>query len=220
MAQNPDLPVLTPDFLAASLRQRLNGTMAFPATEIPMSVAGGVWRAGPLRLETPKETITGSLAVDFRDMTVQGRTAVVARVQPEGWSGPPAAAEVTLRGPVSAPVRDIDVSSLANGLTAIAIQRETQRIEVLEQDQRERSFYNRRLRAAEEQRKAEEEERMRQEAATRAAEEQRRRDEQSQRLDLQQRIEEIIRAAPNPASTGGAPPPVRAPLPITPPLVR
>jgi len=214
MAQNLDLSTLTREGLTASLRQKLSGTIALPATEFPMSVAAGVWRAGPIRIATPREEITGALAVDLRDMTMQGRTSVVARMQPPGWSGPPAMAEITLRGPVAAPVRAIDISSLANGLTAIAIQRETERIEALEQDQRERSFHNRRLRAAEEQRKAEEEERRRQEAAARAA------DEQTQRLDLQQRIEEIIRTAPNPASTGGAPPPVRAPLPITPPLIR
>ncbi len=219
LGMNLDLAVLSREGLASTLRQKLNGTLPLPAVEIPMSIATGVWRAGPMRLETPREEFSGSVAVDLRDMTMQGRTSVVARVHPPGWSGPPAMAELTLRGPVAAPMRDLDVSSLANGLTAIAIQRETERIEALEQDQRERSFHNRRLRAAEEQRKADEEERRRREAAARAAEEQRRRDEQAQRLDLQQRIEEIIRATPDRASTGGPPPP-GAPLPITPPLIR
>jgi hypothetical protein len=52
-----------------------------------------------------------------------------------------------LRGPIEAPVREIDSSLLVAGLSAQAIARETERIADLDSDIRERAFFNRRLKA-------------------------------------------------------------------------
>jgi AsmA family/AsmA-like C-terminal region len=191
--------------LAVTLRQRLNGPLALPAGPMPLTIGAGVLRAGPLRVASADEVATTSLALDLKDMSVLARTGLVAREAPKGWSGPLPSADLVLRGPLRNPVREIDVASLANGLTAIAIARETERIEAIEQDQRERGFFNRQLRASEEQRRAEEDARRKLEAARRLAEDQRRKDEAARR------------EAPIPT-----PPPItlEPPLLITPPAVR
>jgi hypothetical protein len=161
--------------------------------------------AGPLRVAGAAEVVTTSVALDLKDMSVFARTGLVAREAPKGWNGPLPGADLVLRGPVRNPVREIDVTSLANGLTAIAITRETERIEAIEQDQRERSFFNRQLRASEEQRRSEEEARRKLEAAKRAAEEQRRREEATRREAPLTTVPPIV---------------LEPPLSITPPAAR
>jgi AsmA family/AsmA-like C-terminal region len=191
--------------LAATLQQRLSGSLALPAGQSPLTIGAGVLRAGPLRAASVDEVVTTSVALDLKDMSVLARTGLVAREAPKGWTGPPPSADLLLRGPVRNPVREIDVASLANGLTAIAIARETERIEAIEQDQRERSFFNRQLRASEEQRRAEEDARRKLEAARRLAEDQRRKDEAARR-------EAPITTAP--------PITLEPPLVLTPPAVQ
>lgn len=208
-----DFAAVTREALTANLERRLSGTIALPAGQTPLALAAGVLRAGPFRVPDGGGEITAQVAVDVKDFTLTARAGYVSRLLPKGWSGPAPSAEVMLRGPWGNPVREIDVSNLANGLTAIAIQREQERIEMLEQDQRERGFFNRRLRAAEEQRRAEEEERRRIEAERRALEEQKRREELARREAarqqlIQQRLEEAIRTAP---VEPPAPPPLAAP---------
>ena len=63
------------------------------------------------------------------------------------WSGPPPSVTVSLRGGLNGLQRDIDASSLAAGLAAQAIARESDRIAALEADLRERAYFNRRLKA-------------------------------------------------------------------------
>jgi hypothetical protein len=208
-AERESLPV-TRDAVAQQFGRRLSGSLALPPSQTPLSIAAGVMRAGPFRVTGQGEEITSSLAIDLKDFTLNARTGVVASQAPKGWSGPAPSAELMLRGPIQAPVREVDVSGLTSGLAAIAIQRETERIELLEQDQRERSFFNRRLRASEEQRRLDEEERRRQEAARRLAEEQRRRDEAQERLRREQDLRQRF----------GEPPAGNAPLSITPPSTR
>jgi uncharacterized protein involved in outer membrane biogenesis len=199
-----DFAAVSRESLTAALQQRLTGMLRLPSGATPLSIGAGIVRAGPLEVASPAEVVTTSLALDLKDMSVLARTGFVAREAPKGWTGPLPSAEIILRGPAQKPVREIDVSSLANGLTAIAIARETERIEALEQDQRERSFFNRRLRASDEQRRAEEE-RRRLEAARKLAEEQRRRDEAARR---------------EPALIAAPPIILEPPLRITPPAAR
>jgi AsmA family/AsmA-like C-terminal region len=217
-----DFAAVTRQALTDDLQRRLQGSMVLPSGQTPLAIGAGVLRAGPLRFAGKAEEITTGLALDFKDMTLSARTALMAREQPKHWSGPPPSAEVLLRGPMRNPVREIDVSGLANGLTAIAIQRETERIEVLEQDQRERGFFNRQLRASEEQRRAEDEEKRKQEAARRALEEQKRREEAQRReaqrqQGTQPKPEEFPATAPTGGIGGSPPAPPGAPLRITPP---
>ncbi len=184
-SQPTEFAAVTREALTAALERRLQGRLPLPAGPHPLALAAGVVRVGPIRASAGGEASVEA-AVDLRNATVTARAQLSARETPKSWSGPPPAAEIVLRGPWAAPLRTIDVGPLANGLTAIAIQREQERIEILEQDQRERGFFNRRLRASEEQRRAEEEERKRQEALRKAEEEARLRAEEEER----RRVEE------------------------------
>ncbi len=204
-APQVEFAAVSRETLAANLRQRLTGSLALPAGQSPLTIGAGVLRAGPLRVASAAEVATTSVALDLKDMSLVARTGLVAREAPKGWSGPLPSADLVLRGPLRNPVKEIDVASLANGLTAIAIARETERIEVMEQDQRERSFFNRQLRASEEQRRAEEEARRKLEVARRLAEDQHRKDEAARREAPLTTVPPIV---------------LEPPLPITPPAVR
>jgi hypothetical protein len=185
-ATPPNFAEVTREALAAALARRLQGRLPLPQGQTTLALASGVLRAGPLRVPTVGGETTLQAALDLKDFTLNARAALSLYNAPKDWQGPPPAADVALRGPWAAPMREIDVSVLANGLTAIAIQREQERIEALEQDQRERSYFNRRLRAAEEQRRAEEEEKRRLEAQRRAEEEARKRAEEEERRRLEE----------------------------------
>ncbi len=214
---------VTGEQLARTLLDRLTGRVPLSAIQLPINLAGGVLRAGPLSLLSKDEDIRGNVALDLRTLAVTGEVDHIARQAPKGWSGPNPRARLTWKGPLGQVQPSIDTTALANGLTAIAIQRETERIDALEQDQRERTQFNRRLRAAEDERRAQEtaqrvliEEQRRQAAAkTEAARQELLKQETLKQETLRQRIDEVIRSAP-PSTTGTS----SQPLVITPPAAR
>ncbi|MGL5117470.1 MAG: hypothetical protein ACRC7C_19315, partial [Beijerinckiaceae bacterium] len=169
--------------------------LPLPPGPVNLALSGGVLRAGPVDMRSGSENLRGALSLDLRDLSMMAEWDHALGVTPKGWSGPLPRVRVAWRGPLSAPVASVDATALANGLTAIALQRESERIEQLEQDARERSFFNRRQRASEDERKAEE-------AARKAAEERRMREiarqEAEVREQLRVRIEEILKEAPVP----------------------
>ncbi|MGL4637132.1 MAG: AsmA family protein [Beijerinckiaceae bacterium] len=222
-SKKADTDAVSADQLSSVLLGQGKRNLAVPALQTPLNLASGVLRVGPLSLPAKTEDIRASLALDLRSLDVTGEVDHISRIMPKGWSGPSPRAKLVWRGPIGQTTPSVDTTGLANGLTAIAIQRETERIEALEQDQRERTQFNRRLRASEEERRA-------QEAARRAAEEERRRAEaerqaaaraEAARLEtlrqetLRQRIDNVIRTAPPiPTET------LNQPLVITPPAAR
>jgi len=185
----PDLPAVT-----TALAEALDaGAWPLPQLSGPVSLSGGVLRFGPLTMPAQAGVAEGTLSgtLDLRSLTVDLRATVIAATSPKGWTGPAPQAMAVWSGPVDAPVRSLDAGSLANGLAAIGIVRELERIEAMEADARERAFHNRRLRAEREQRARE--------AERRAAEEARRREEEAQRQqelqrrEDQRRLEELLR---------------------------
>jgi hypothetical protein len=214
---------VTGEQLSRTLLGEMTGSVLVPPVQLPLNLAGGVLRAGPLSVLNKDEDIRGSVALDLRSLAVMGEMDHIARQAPKGWSGPNPRARLTWKGPLGQVLPSIDTTALANGLTAITIQRETERIDTLEQDQRERSQFNRRLRASEEERRAQEaarraalEEQRRQEAAKQAAAKAETAKLESLKQDaLRLRIDEIIRTAPQ-STTGTA----SQPLVITPPATR
>jgi hypothetical protein len=223
-----EFAAVTREALTSALERTMTGSLQLPAGQSAISLGSGVLRAGPFRVSDPAEDIVTSLAIDLKDLTMNGRAALTARQAPKGWSGPLPGADILLKGPIGNLSREVDVSSLANGLTSIAIAREMERIEALEQDQRERSYFNRRLKASEEQRRAEEELRKKQEIARlealrleamriEAARQQNLRLEALRQQTLRQRIEDAIRPAPADVE---AAPAADQPLDIAPPVLR
>lgn len=185
----PDLPAVTAA-LAAELDK---GAWPVPQIAGPASLAGGILRFGPLTLPAQPGTAEGSLSgtLDLRSLAIDLRATVVTATSPKGWSGPPPQATVIWSGPLDAPARSLDAGGLANGLAAIGIVRELERIEAMEADARERAFHNRRLRAEREQRAREAERRAAEEARRR--EEEARRQQELQRQEDRRRLEELLR---------------------------
>ncbi|MDJ1158586.1 AsmA family protein [Chelatococcus sp. SYSU_G07232] len=148
---------------------------------VPLSLAAGSLRFGPAVLASGSAQAQASGQIDLGTLQLDVRGTVVAGVQPKGWSGAVPQYGVTWKGALTAPRRDIDVGALANGLAAVSLVRELERIEAFEADAKERAAQNRRLKAERERREAEtraaEEARRKAEAEARAAEEARRNEE-------------------------------------------
>ncbi len=211
----PDLARVRASLAAAFDRAALQ----VAAPEAPLTLSGGILRAGPMTARMGDVELSGSAAVDLRNGRLDARAVVVAE-PPPGWSGPAPQATVLWRTNRSGVIeRDVDVASLTNVLTTRAVARELERIEAAESDLRERSFFLRRqksererlerelreaeearlaeeARIAEEARKAEEARRAeiarQQEEARRA--EQARREEEARRAEQARREEEVRRA--------------------------
>jgi hypothetical protein len=204
-AQRDQAGVLSRTMLTERLRSEVRETLALPPGETRLTLAGGVLRAGPMPLTDGVHAITAGAAFDFRNLTAAGRMTYAARSAPKGWTGPPPQAVLNWRGVPGKPVLEVEADEFANGLTALAIHRETERIEGLEQDQRERSFFNRRLKASEDEKRIAAEARRLEEMARLQAERQ-------QRL----RAEEAARAAvPQPLLI-----PLSPPIQLLPPVAR
>jgi hypothetical protein len=134
--------------LSARLRSDFDGTANMPAIYVPVVLAGGVLKAGPIPVITTEEELATNIAVDLKDLNLLGEAVVRLRERPKDWDakdwdGGAAFASVIWQGPIANPVRRIESTALANGLTAMAITRESQRIELLEQGQRERAALTR-----------------------------------------------------------------------------
>jgi hypothetical protein len=114
--------------------------------DMPVVLQAGVLKAGPVSLEFDEGRLNTQIQLDLRDLGFEARVYGQAAESPRDWSGNPPSAGIVWRGPVSGPLkREIDPAPLLTALTAIKLGRELDRIEMLEQDARERAFFNRRL---------------------------------------------------------------------------
>lgn len=117
----------------SSAAAQARGSVSAPAT-----IIGGVLRAGPLDLDLGPARWSGSLTYDLRNGRLDARGTLAGGVIPRGWSAGTPMAGFGLTGPLGAPERSLDTGPLATGLAAVVLQRELQRIELLEADQVER----------------------------------------------------------------------------------
>jgi hypothetical protein len=117
--------------------------------DMPVVLQAGVLKAGPVALEFDEGRLNTQVQLDLRDMSFEARLYGQAAESPRDWSGNPPAAGIVWRGPAAGPLRrEIDAAPLLTALTAIKLGRELDRIEMLEQDARERAFFNRRLKSS------------------------------------------------------------------------
>jgi AsmA family len=205
--------------VAAALRGALDQRSAAPPAELRLTLGGGVLRTQPQALESGGHQASATASFDLRQLQFTGRMAFAARHPPKDWSGPPPQAAFVWRGLPGALSLEVEADELANGVTALAIRRESDRIEALEQDQRERSFFNRRLRAAEEERRATEEARQRELLARVRAERERQERERQERERVQREQAERERRRAEDAARA-APPSLPPPIQILPNAVR
>lgn len=221
------------------------GAWPVPELAAPLTLASGTLRFGPLTLEAGPARAGVSGSLDLAGLTLDARAHLSGLTVPEGWSGAPPQAIVVWQGPTGQPERRVDAGSIANGLAAIGLTRELDRIERLEAEARERIEKARRdreerARLAEERRIREQQEEEQRQAEQRLEEqrleEQRQQEERAraeaerQRIRLEELAREAARNPPRsgttpetspetvpPAEPGPAAPPDAAPLDIRPP---
>lgn len=125
------------------------GAIALGELSAPATVAAGTLRVMGLQTRAPGYTATSEGALDLRDLELTARTTVTTAQVPKDWKGDPPQVTVTWSGPLGAPNRNIDAAAFVNGLAARAIARDQERIELIQDDIRERAFFARRLRQIE-----------------------------------------------------------------------
>ena len=148
---DPDAPAIDVDDVRQALGAQLDrGPLRLGDQTAPFTLAAGVLRAGPLHAESARWAADADLTLDLRSLDLKSKTRL--RTRETGADRKSEVAEVvsTMAGPLgAAPQRDLDATSLVNVIQARAIARDQERIEIMQQDIRERAFFNRRLRAIE-----------------------------------------------------------------------
>ena len=180
------------------------------ATSISTSAAlyGGALRLFPFAAENPSGTWDGSVSYDFKTLTLDAHGVLSAKVSPPGWSGSPPSIGLSWRGPLSDPRRDLDTGGMLNGLAAVVLQRELEKIEALEAEANERQ---RRQQREMMDRQRERDRRAAEETARQAR---LRAEAERARAGTEPRVEEERRASPQP--TLPAVPPLELPVDIRP----
>ena len=141
----------------------------------PFTVSGGVVRVGGVTSESEGARLGGGLSFDLRRLWLDADLTL----QPARPDGPQVT--VSFEGPLAKPVRRIDATSFTGWLSVRAVERETRRIDAMENDIRERAKLARQR--ADEDRKREEDERRRAEEERKKAEaERKKRDAEARAL--------------------------------------
>ena len=191
------------------------GRAPFNAAPIKTSAAlvGGILRLSPFVAESGAATWQGAVTFDLKTLQLDARGALTAKTSPPEWVGAPPSVGLNWQGSLTAPVRQIDAGPFRNGLAAIVLKRELEKIEAFERAAAERQRQIDAQREAERQRvKAAEEEAMRQ-ARARAEAERARRD--AERLQSEQQNQPEPAPEPTPSQTSA--PPLPPPFQIAPP---
>jgi hypothetical protein len=161
----------------------------YASVSAPVTLVGGVIRTSPFAADAGPAVWQGAVAFDARTLTLDARGTLTAKSAPAGWPGGAPAIVLNWRGPIRAPVREIDAGPLASGVAAVVLQSELEKIEAFEADASERARQSQRRDMDRLRRAAED-------AARRGAEEAERRAQQQADADR-------LRPQPGPAPSMG-----------------
>jgi flagellar biosynthesis GTPase FlhF len=95
-------------------------------------------RLSPVAIDGGPAAWQGAITYDLKTLALDARGTLTAKAAPEGWTGALPSVGLAWRGPLANPAREIDAAPLANGLAAIVLQRELDKIEAIEAEQAER----------------------------------------------------------------------------------
>jgi hypothetical protein len=121
------------------------GPLLSAAVTAPVAVVGGALRLSPFVLDSAAGSWQGAVAYDLKTFGLDARGTLAAKASPKGWTGSPPSIGLAWRGRLANPVREIEVGALTNGLAAIVLQRELEKIEAFEADANERMRRQQRL---------------------------------------------------------------------------
>jgi len=190
------------------------GRSALLAQTVTTSAAlvGGSLRLSPFVIESGPSTWQGAVTFDLNTLELDARGSLIARTSPAGWAGAPPSIGLAWRGSLVNPVREVDAGPFRNGLAAIVLKRELEKIEAFERAAAERQRQVQAQQEAERQRaKAAAEEAARQAKAQAEAERARREAERLQ--SEQQRQPDPQEPAPSQTSLPPLNPPVELSAP-------
>lgn len=239
-----DDPLASARWQALLAEELDRGPMLGGPIQAPASLVAGSLRMTPLRIETPGGVWEGSATVELRTLALETRGTLESATAPRIWKEGRPAILLGWSGPLSRPSRTVDPAPLVNGIAAVVLARELDRIENFELDLAEQRRRNSRvemdrqrrlaaeeaarqarLKAEAEERARQEAERLRQEQEERARQEaeerqrrevdRQRRETERQRRDAERRRQEAERRAAE-ANDVPSPPPVE----IRPPAQR
>jgi hypothetical protein len=116
------------------------GRAPLTAASVTTSAAlvGGALRLSPFFVESGPATWQGSVSYDLKTLNFDTRGSLTAKVPPADWTGALPSIGLNWRGSLAAPVREIDAGPFRNGLAAIILKRELEKIEAFEKAAAER----------------------------------------------------------------------------------
>jgi uncharacterized protein involved in outer membrane biogenesis len=125
--------------VAAVVAEELDrGPLTDAAVNSSIAIYGGGIRLFPFTVESPAGVWDGSVSYDLKTMALDTHGVLTTRTNPPGWTGSPPSVGLSWRGSLAKPVRELDAGALLNGLAAIVLQRELEKIEALEAEANER----------------------------------------------------------------------------------
>ncbi|QFU16010.1 AsmA family protein [Microvirga thermotolerans] len=190
--------------------------LAAPTVSTSAALVSGSLRLSPFVVQNAAASWQGAVTYDLKSLALEARGTLAAKAAPQGWVGAPPSVGLAWRGSLAAPVREIDAGPFRNGLAAIVLKRELEKIEAFEKAQAERQRQIQAQQEAERRAKAAAEEAARQ---AKAREEADRARIEAERIQSQQRNDPNA-ALPPPDGPTAAPftmPPLTPPLEIAPP---
>ncbi|MBZ6075249.1 AsmA protein [Microvirga puerhi] len=187
--------------------------MSAPNVATSAALVSGALRLSPFAFQTNAAAFQGAVSYDLKSLAFEARGSLTAKNSPPGWVGAPPAIGLTWRGSLAAPVREIDAGPFRNGLAAIVLKRELEKIEAFEKAQAERQRQIQAQQEAERRAKAAAEEAARQAKAKEEAERAR---IEAERIQSQQQNDPNA-ALPPPDASPFVMPPLTPPLEISPP---
>jgi hypothetical protein len=110
----------------------------------PTTLVGGTFRMSPFLAEAEAGAWQGAVSFDIKTLALEARGTLSAKEVPKGWTGSTPYVPLNWRGPITAPARDVDAGPLVNGVAAVVLQRELEKIEAFEADANERARQNQR----------------------------------------------------------------------------
>lgn len=138
-----DAEPLVPARLTAILSEELNrGPLRVASAGAPATMVAGVLRASPVEAEAGSAAWQGAVSVDLKTLALDARGTLVSKTAPKAWTGSPPSVGLGWRGGFASLSREIEVGPLLNGLAAVVLQRELEKIEAFQAEANEQARLN------------------------------------------------------------------------------
>jgi hypothetical protein len=109
---------------------------------VPATLIGGTVRMTPFVADAGPGAWQGAVSFDAKTLALEARGALSTKEAPKEWTGSAPYVALNWRGPITAPAREVDAGPLVNGLAAVVLQRELEKVEAFEADANERVRQN------------------------------------------------------------------------------